>query len=257
MQTILYDGSFEGWLCTVFAVYEYRYAEVNICTQESFRGDIFGKARVIGTDKSQADRVWRGLEKRLSLAAQERIRQAFLCELPNAENYLLQYVRHVFGSGAAVEADYSNAAVLWVTQTARKVWREKHRMEAFVRFQRTGDELYYALIAPDYNVLPLIAPHFESRYADQRWLIYDGKRRYGIYYDGEGCAEVAISFAEGVGADGGVAAFYAGDELIWQRLWQAYFNQVNIPARRNLKLHVRHMPRRYWKYLPEKRPMRF
>ena len=49
-------------------------------------------------------------------------------------------------------------------------------MEAFVRFQCTKDQLYYAIIQPDYNVLPLISKHFEKRYADQRWLIYDIRR---------------------------------------------------------------------------------
>ena len=56
-------------------------------------------------------------------------------------------------------------------------------MEAFVRFQLTKDGLYYCIIQPDYNVLPLISNHFEKRYADQRWLIYDSRRKYGIYYD--------------------------------------------------------------------------
>jgi probable DNA metabolism protein len=82
-----------------------------------------------------------------------------------------------------MEEDYSHPAVLTVFQTAKKVWREKHRMEAFVRFQRTADGLYYAIIEPDYNVLPLIAEHFQTRYADQRWMIYDARRRYGMYYD--------------------------------------------------------------------------
>ncbi|MEJ7663065.1 MAG: DUF4130 domain-containing protein [Hymenobacter sp.] len=43
-------------------------------------------------------------------------------------------------------------------------------------------------------------------------------------------------------------------EPLFQVLWQAYFDHVNIPERRNLKLHRRHMPLRYWKYLSEKQP---
>ncbi len=56
-------------------------------------------------------------------------------------------------------------------------------MEAFVRFQLIKDGLYYATVQPDYNVLPLILKHFKDRYADQRWLIYDTLRKYGILYD--------------------------------------------------------------------------
>jgi probable DNA metabolism protein len=43
--------------------------------------------------------------------------------------------------------------VLTVQQTSRKVHREKHRMEAFVRFQLTKDQLYFAIVQPDFNVL--------------------------------------------------------------------------------------------------------
>ena len=40
-----------------------------------------------------------------------------------------------------------------------------------------------AIVQPDFNVLPLIEKHFRERYADQRWLIYDVRRKYGLYYD--------------------------------------------------------------------------
>ena len=56
-------------------------------------------------------------------------------------------------------------------------------MEAFVRFKKTTDGLFLSLVRPDFNVLPLIQPHFKRRYQDQRWLIYDEQRKYGLYYD--------------------------------------------------------------------------
>ena len=153
-----------------------------------------------------------------------------------------------------MEEDYSNKAVLTVFQTAKKVWREKHRMEAFVRFQKTADDLYYAIISPDYNVLPLIAKHFTERYADQRWMIYDAKRKYGSYYDGKEVENVQIKFSEEMAQGRDVSHAYDETEGIYQQLWQQYFKSVNIAARKNTKLHIQHMPKRYWKYLPEKQP---
>ena len=53
----------------------------------------------------------------------------------------------------------------------------------------------------------------------------------------------------------GVAATVLDErEPLFQVLWQAYFDHVNIPERKNLKLHRRHMPLRYWQYLSEKQP---
>ncbi|RYZ23730.1 MAG: DUF4130 domain-containing protein, partial [Chitinophagaceae bacterium] len=50
------------------------------------------------------------------------------------------------------------------------------------------------------------------------------------------------------------SAAYDEAESIYQELWKQYFKSVNIAARKNTKLHIQHMPKRYWKYLPEKQP---
>src|SRR5215213_3603788 len=102
--------------------------------------------------------------------------RAFLSEENGIEHVLLQYAQYAFSKKQSIESDYFNPAVLTVVQTSKKVYREKHRMEAFIRFQLTADGLFYAICQPDFNVLPLIEKHFKSRYADQRWLIYDSKR---------------------------------------------------------------------------------
>lgn len=99
---------------------------------------------------------------------------------------------------------------------------------------------------PDHNVLPLIAKHFKARYADQRWLIYDGRRKYGIYYDLEKVEEVKLDFAD-LQNDFALNEIFDEDESLYQQLWKQYFKSVNIAARKNTKLHVQHMPKRYWK----------
>jgi probable DNA metabolism protein len=115
----------------------------------------------------------------------------------------------------------------------------------------TKDQLYYAIIQPDFNVLPLIANHFKERYADQRWLIYDCRRKYGLCYDLREVSEVMIHFNEGNSEEENV---YDEKESLYQELWKQYFDSVNIKARRNMKLHIQHVPKRYWKYLIEKQP---
>jgi probable DNA metabolism protein len=255
MQTIVYNGSFEGFLCAVFDVYEYKFTDVNIVPAYKHQPSLFAEPHIVNLDLHHSDRVWKGLQKKLTKDAQDQVYRSFLSELDGIENTLLQYIQYVFASDAFMEEDYSHAAVLALTQTAKKVWREKHRMEAFVRFQRTADGLYYAIIEPDYNVLPLIAEHFQTRYADQRWMIYDARRRYGMYYDMKTVSTVQIQFSEAVANGKDVSSVYDESEAIYQQLWKQYFKSVNIAARKNTKLHIQHMPRRYWKYLPEKSPL--
>ena len=46
------------------------------------------------------------------------------------------------------------------------------------------------------------------------------------------------------------------DEQLIQRVWQTYFKSIAIEARRNPRLHRQNMPRRFWKYLIEKKEFR-
>ena len=75
-------------------------------------------------------------------------------------------------------------------------------------------------------------------------------RKYGIYYDLVKTTIVEMEFNED---PNNIENIVTEDEPLYQQLWQQYFNSVNIAARKNLKLHIRHMPKRYWKYLIEKR----
>ncbi|RYD89745.1 MAG: DNA metabolism protein [Sphingobacteriales bacterium] len=253
MQTVLYDGTFEGWLCAVFDVYDYKFKDVDIVARDRFGGNLFEQVHEARMDRSHSERLWTGLQKKLTPEATGALYRCFLSEIDGIANTLLQYVQHVFSHEASVEEDFSHPAVLTVTQVARKVWREQHRMEAFVRFKKTADGLYYALVEPDHDVLPLIVKHFESRYADQQWVIYDGRRRYGLHYNGFRTEPVEIQFSEEVATDG-VAAVFDPEEAFYQQLWKQYFHSVNIPARKNTKLQLQHMPKRYWKYLVEQQP---
>ena len=253
MHTVIYDGSFDGFLTGIFEIYEYGLKEVVIMKETEWQTNIFGNEHLVITDKRKVERVWKGLQQRLSGKGLGQIYKAFLSEFIQIENTLLAYIQHAFRSSGSVEYDFSHPAVLTVSQTATKVAKEKHRMEAFVRFQLTKDNLYYATVQPDYNVLPLICDHFEKRYADQQWLIYDVQRRYGIYYDLKTTEVVEINFHDQTSHGKNVQAIIAEEEMLYQVLWQQYFESVNIAARKNLKLHIQHMPRRYWRFLTEKK----
>lgn len=252
LQTVIYDGSFEGFLSAIFDIYEYRFKDVVIVFNKNFQKTIYGKEHFTATDHVKAQRVWKGLKQKLSQKALGHLYKTFLSEIAGTENTILLYIQYVFKSPTTIECDYGNPSVLNITQTAKKVDREKHRMKAFVRFQLTKDKLYYGIVQPDYNVLPLIIKHFESRYNDQRWIIYDTRRHYGIYYDLESTQMIEMIFNKETKKGKNIINAIDEEEILYQQLWQQYFSSVNIVARKNMKLHIQHMPKRYWKFLIEK-----
>lgn len=250
MVTLLYDNSWQGLLTAIFETYDRKIEQAYIELPERFQPDVFSDHLEIAADDSKARRVVEGLGKKLSAGALKNLYAAYLSELPGIENTILAYAKLVFSSSQSIEQAFGYSAVLKVSQVARMVHREKHRMEAFIRFQLTTDGLFYAAIEPDFNVIPLIADHFKHRYADQRWLIYDLKRKYGIYYNLHTVAEVTMEFKPH--SDEETVNVFHEDETLYQTLWKNYFKSVNIGARKNTRLHLRHVPKRYWKHLTEK-----
>ncbi len=253
MNIVLYDGSFEGLLTAFFEVYEYKIQQPFICRQGNTASSLFGIVHHAEFHENKSRRVLEKLKEKLSAKSFSKLYNSYLSEIKDIENVMFRYVQYVLANKKPVENNLGHPDILIIQQTDKKVHREKHRMEAFVRFQCTKDNLYYAIIQPDYNVLPLIRNHFEKRYADQCWLIYDIHRKYGLYYDLKKVKEVSINFEIDLNNKETLETIFDEKEELYQTLWQQYFQSINIKARKNMKLHIQHMPRRYWKYLVEKK----
>lgn len=251
MTTLFYDGTFEGLLSAVFEIYERKLTQVKLQKGELYEGAMFEDTLKVITNDAYATRVLKGLRQKLTPNGVQRLYIAHMSEMPNEENNLVGYIRYVFDSPQNIEDDYGNRYVMRVSEIVRMMRREKHRMEAFVRFQKLKDGVFYATVQPDFNVLPLLIRHFRNRYTDQKWIIYDLKRNYGIYYDMHDTEFISLDFST-ISKPGEIVNAYTEDESIYQHLWKNYFHSVNIPARKNTKLHVRHIPKRYWKHLTEK-----
>lgn len=251
-HTLIYDATFDGFLTCVFHIYKLKLRNVTFQRQYEVQESLFGNSTEILTDLEKADRVWKGIKSKISITGSFRLFSAFLSEQLQIESLLLDYIQQAFKSQIQIDSDFSNQTVLKISQVAKSVGREKHRMEAFVRFKLTTDGVYFANIEPDFNVLPLISTHFERRYADQKWIIYDLKRQYGLYYDLNRVEVMQLSLPDNYDPTKTNLDFFTASEIEFQTLWQDYFQSTNIPSRKNMKLHVQHVPKRYWKYLSEK-----
>lgn len=248
----LFDGSLNGLLTAIFCWFEEKPGSCTLKNINTFQPDAFSDAITIHTDIEKADRVWKGLEKKIKKEWLRKFYCAYLSENDEIFNHLFLFGIAVFQNEDNISKNYGNEQVIQLSKIARSVEREKHRMEAFIRFQEMQDHLFYAAIDPDFNVLPLISTHFKNRYADQQWVIYDFKRKYGLYYNLKTVDEITFSFNEGINKQKPDAAFLDEKETNYATLWKDYFNSANIKARKNTKLHIQHVPKRYWKYLTEK-----
>lgn len=253
MSVWIYDGSWKGLLTLIFEAFEYKKMIREVYKERTaIQVDLFGDVHTVLTSEEKAQRVWSALTQRIPPRALGDLYRTYLSEIPQIEVDLCSAVAYYFEEADQPYLAYGRKDVLTIRQTAKMVDRERHRMKAFVRFKRQQDNLYFAIVEPDFNVLPLVQKHFSDRYADQRWCIYDLKRRYGIYYDLKEVQEITIAFSNEYQKN--QLSLEHEEEALYGELWQRYFERVNIKERKNLKLHVQHVPKRYWKYLIEKLP---
>lgn len=248
----LYDGTFEGLLTVIFEGFRLKIQPVRITPEAEHLESLFDAVDRIETDAARANRVYAGVKSRTDAQTAKFLYRCFLSEAPDVELLLFNFVKMIFAHEENPITNYADDTVRRLNELNNQMGREIHRMHAFVRFQRTADELYFAVVEPDFNVLPLIGDHFEDRYADQRWLIYDTRRRYGIHYDLERVEYVTFAEANHLQFRQLSADILNQQEGDYQTLWKSYFDAVNIPERKNMKLHLQHVPKRYWKYLTEK-----
>lgn len=252
MIQYVFDGSFIGLLCCVFESYEMRERNVAIVWDKYQQPSAFDDVRPIFSDETKADRVWKKFTEKTGTTSRSFF-YAYLSEQPQILQTLFQVMLYIFDHRENVIANYGNKHIQTMMLMAKKVGREKHRMEAFVHFKKESSGLFIAWIDPDFNVLPLIARHFKNRYADQQWLIYDTKRKTGIFYDKEKVLDVNIIPNQRETNNTLSTQVLDSSEELYDILWQDYFKSTNITERKNMKLHLQHVPKRYWKYLNEKK----
>ena len=254
MITLLtYDHSFDGFFTAVFEVYEYKIEKAEIRKEGLEKPALFyGLHRVI-TDAKKAERVFKKLKDLLGEKGIHQIVYSLLTEDEYCERPILEVIRYAIANPEKkVLSNMTNQAVLKLERYTKQVGREKHRMEAFVRFRLITDQIYFAEIEPDFNVMPIIAKHFASRYQDQKWIIFDQKRQYGLFYNLKSVETVQMDFSDKAKD----LEMLGNDEDLYQNLWRTYFEKTNIKARKNSRLHVQHVPKRYWRYLTEKQPFK-
>jgi probable DNA metabolism protein len=253
MLIYTYDGTFEGFLTGIFDCYSRKEFPGQFRSRAGMQENIFAERYDVFSDPKKAERVWNGIQKKLPARNKELLFYAFLSGDAGIEMKIYRFMRRLFSGDVNMETDFGDPDVLYLTQASQMVKKEAMRMLQFVRFQHTRDGLYFCGIEPRYDVIPLVVGHFQRRFADQQWLLYDLKRNYGVLYGNRKVEEVVLSHKEFNAATGQVSenVLQEGEEF-YQKMWQTYFNHINIKERKNLKLQRQHMPRRFWKYLPEK-----
>jgi DNA polymerase len=173
-------------------------------------------------------------------AVQELIEQVVCHRDPERYALLYRLVWRVLHGERHLLEVASEPLVHRLARMEKSVRREVHKMHAFVRFRAVPGEgeRYAAWFEPEHFVLEAAAPFFAARFPAFPWSILTPLG--SAHWDGEG-----LSFGPPARREDAPA----GDAF--EEGWRGYYESTFNPARTNPELMRAHMPKRYWRNMPE------
>ena len=127
-------------------------------------------------------------------------------------------------------------------KAVRQLSGEVEQFRGFTRFS-DFDGVLGAEIEPKNRVLPVLRRHFCERYHNETFFLYDRTHREALLYSGGVSRIVPLNHFEMAQPDEVEAGY--------RRLWRRFYDTVAIEARKNEKLRMTHMPKRYWGMMTE------
>lgn len=237
----LYDGTFEGMLCCVFASYTRREIPVDILCQDTPQLPLY-PTRTIETTAPEAQRVFRSLDGKLGAEATDLLQRAFLSGSADKDMAVFRFIRLGYQVGPKVINLLGDESVSRVHKLALATWHEAHHMMGFLRFSDYDGRLV-AIIEPRDRILHYMLPHFCERFNSESFLIYDKTHHQAAIYQPY---EAHILEVEDFTPPPPGAA-----EVEFRRLWKGYFEHIAIQARCNPRCQMNFMPKRFWPQLTE------
>ena len=238
----LYDGTFDGLLTCIHHHY-YTKKATGIFLLKEYQPNFLNGFMEVETDENKADAVYEAIRKKISSYDLSRIYKAFLTSDPEKEMKILRYVVKGFKTGSKISMLHGDPVVFDVQALEKRINNEKQRMLQFVRFSVMKNDVLYAKIEPDNDVLELTAEHFCDRYKNDPFIIHDVKRSKALVaFQGEWYITV---FEETDIPE------LSADEKEYRRLWKNYFDSIAIKERINPKCQRSFMPMKYRKHLTE------
>ncbi len=236
-----YDGSFDGFLTCVYEVYVHREYPAAFLGPEEDQLSLFPE-RPVETHREHAGRVRASLPRRLGAEGASWVVNGFLTCLSERELHLFRFLALGYELGPNLVRHLTDDRVAILHKALTHLNGEAHLLKGFVRFSDQAGVLV-AEIEPKNRVLPLLRPHFCTRYAGERLVIYDRTYKEALFYEPRRWAIVPL--AEFSPADPGE------EERDYRALWRRFYDTIAIEGRYNPKCRMSHMPKRYWHLMTE------
>jgi len=107
-----YDKTFEGLLTAVFDAYFRRMFPDALLEEGAVLPIFYDEVHVVVADEEKSQRVWKGLERKLSKSALSCLTVCWLSELPEVDMLLFRYMRKAIDAPKSIELNFGDEDVL-------------------------------------------------------------------------------------------------------------------------------------------------
>lgn len=239
MKIIVYDGTFEGFLTVIFT----QYKEIFKIKIEREKDQIsFLDQKYIKTNFEKAKRVEDSIKKNISKEFYYDIKIAFKSDYKNKDTIIARLIKLSFLKGEKIIKSTNKYAIAF-NKMVKNYGREAHAFMGLLRFKEIQEGFLFAKYESHNDILEDLSRHFLQRMPKEKFVIYDKNRNkafVSIYGNFEVVEILNLDIKE------------SKKEEFFQNLWIGFYDAIAIKERKNKKLMIENMPKKYWKYLPEK-----
>ena len=235
-----YDGSLPGLFTLIFQKFP-DLEKIDIIP-DSDQLNMLGGENFILTNESQADRVLKSLQEKFGKDFVRRLMYVYSSPFPSKEDIIARTIKgmYIYGKKYLFSSEKIPSEF---RRLGKRVGAENHTYKGLLRFKELKDGMFFAEFKPENDILVFLAPHFIRRMPAERFAICDSKRKKCLIYE-NGLTEI-------VGVDK-LELLESQEEEFIKAAWVKFYQAVAIEERKNESLMVNNMPKKYWKFLPER-----
>lgn len=249
MRILMCHNSTEGILCGVYEAFTSRYGHAyqKLAVGPYTNGDLFSDIFSVDVDTGKAEKVVKAIVSKISEAAWYRVHLAAESDSQEKGEIIYRFLILAFANGSRVLNAMSVPEVMGLHKLSRSVSRETQHLCGFLRFQELQNHILYARLVSRHHVGMFLAEHFQDRMPMENWVIHDVDRDE-IWMHRSGREWLYISHPD---FKQDPQKMLSASEYEFTEWWKTFTESIAILERKNPKLQMQMLPKRYWKYMPE------
>lgn len=240
-MTLIYDGTFEGFLTLIYDIY-YEKLPYSQITTSSDTTDLFAQQHTVFSDTIKSQKVLDAIKTKLPPQTMQTIMNIFLCDSVPFEIHLVEFVKLGFKNANELN-NINHPSVFYIQKLEKELFRHIHKMYGFTRFSELDDGFLYAKIQTKFNVVFFLGKHFAKRFNNQNYIIHDIKRKIAFFKQNNQHNIYQVGSFD-------IPAYSKNEEKFTQ-LWKDFLNNVAIKEQTNNKLQQQMVPLIYRTYMNE------